>query len=110
MPRKTDSALEEMETQEERSPDAILDEKLDMIIGYLHRAEGRDRMRMASVYIRSLLGILSLGLLFWSFIYFIYHGQEFIKMVTSEAVKQSASYMQTGVTNSFEQYMGGGQK
>jgi hypothetical protein len=105
MPRKTsDAATEEVETPS-RSPNAILDEKLDTIIAYMHRAERRDRIRSLGAFVHSMFSLIPILLLIWSAVYFYQHGTDLIKQITSEAVRQSAEYTQDSLMDQFNNYI-----
>lgn len=80
-------------------------EKLDMILIYLHRMDRRDKLRTVGGFFRGMLGLIPLALLLWSTWYFIEHGDEFMKQITTEAVKQSAEYSQGSMMEQLEEYM-----
>lgn len=110
MPRKTTSssasAVESSAIparQASSSPD--LQEKLDMILIYLHRMDKRDRLRMLGSTFRGLLGLIPLALLLLSVWYFYAHGEEFMEQITKEAVRQSAAYTQDNLMEQLEEAM-----
>jgi hypothetical protein len=113
MVRKTTATVSE-EVQESKSiaAEAIggtpMEEKLDLIVLYLHRMDRRDRIRTVGGFVRGMLGLIPLILLVWSYWYFLQHGEEFMKKITSEAVRQSAEYSQGSLMEQLEGYMNEG--
>jgi hypothetical protein len=75
-------------TDVEEKPQTVED-KLDEIIGYLHRMERRDRARMVGSYIHGMIWLASILLLFWSTWYFIVHGPQMIEEMTNTMIQQS---------------------
>lgn len=108
MPRTT-TATAEKEDAKNKDAEATLDDKLDLIVLYLHRMDRRDRLRTIGGFFRGVLGLIPLALLIWSFWYFAIHGQEFMQEITREAVRQSAEYSQGSLMEQLEQYMNEGQ-
>lgn len=98
------ATAEHADTQETTAP-LSTDEKLDLIVHYLHRMDRRDRLRTVGGFARGMLGLIPLALLIWSFWYFTQHGDEFMENITREAVRQSAEYSQGSLMEQLEQYM-----
>lgn len=82
-----------------------IDEKLELVVMYLHRLDRRDRLRTIGGTIRGFLGLIPLIFVIASMLYFYQHGDEFIRNVTKEAVKQSAEYSQGAMMEQLKQYM-----
>lgn len=106
MVRKT-AATDEQDAAAETVAASSTDEKLELIVHYLHRMDRRDRLRTVGGFARGILGLIPLALLIWSFWYFTQHGDEFMENITREAVRQSAEYSQGSLMEQLEQYMGG---
>jgi len=109
MPRKSTISAEQHETREEvqeavDSGDAFIG-KLDEILVYLHRMERRDRLRTTGGFVRGMLGLIPLALFVWSAWYFVVHGDEFMKKITTEAVRQSAEYSQGSLMEQLDELM-----
>lgn len=60
------------------SPQQSVEEKLDVIITYLHRLDKRDRIRMWSATLHSLLTLVPLVLTLLSLWYFYTHSSELL--------------------------------
>ena len=65
-----------------------MDEKMDMILVYLHRMDRRDRTRMIGAYIKSMFTLASLLILVGSSVWFLLYGQQFIQDLTEQMVEQ----------------------
>lgn len=72
----TDPALEQ--SQPPIHPEQSVEEKLDVIIKYLHRIDKRDRIRMWSGTIHSLMTLIPLVLTLLSLWYFYTHSTEIL--------------------------------
>lgn len=112
MVRKTAAQVsEEVEESKAVAAQAVAgtstEEKLDLMVLYLHRMDRRDRLRTVGGFIRGMLGLIPLALLLWSYWYFTQHGQEFMEQITREAVRQSAEYSQGSLMEQLEGYMNG---
>jgi len=67
------------QTQPPISPKQSVEEKLDVIITYLHRIDRRDKIRMSWTTIHSLLTIIPLILTILSLWYFYMHSADLLK-------------------------------
>lgn len=87
-------------------PDGLsTDEKLDLIVHYLHNLDRRDRLRTIGGFFKTMIGIIPIIIVVWSTWYFYKHGAELMQQLTKEAVKQSAEYSQDSLMDQLEQYM-----
>lgn len=91
MPRKTTPPTD-VETPE------TIEDKLDRVLGYLHRMERRDRARMIGSYIHSMIWLISILFVFWSTYYFIAKGPEIMNTMTKQIINQSMG-REGGTTN-----------
>ena len=73
-----------------KGDDLTTDEKLDLIVGYLHRMDKRDRLRMVGGFFRGLIGILPVIILLVSVYYFYINGDQLIEKISSSAAEQAA--------------------
>lgn len=76
------------------NPESI-EEKMDLILIYLHRLDKRDRLRTWGGFLKGLLALIPIIILLWSTWYFIAHKDEIFKEITNQAA-QSAASMFTG--------------
>jgi|CXWL01.1.fsa_nt_gi hypothetical protein len=83
------------------APPVTTDDKLDLIVMYLHRMDKRDHLRTIGGTIKGLLSLIPVLLVIWSAIYFYQHGAEVIKQITDESVKSAASMTQSGMFDQF---------
>lgn len=81
------------------------DDKLDMIVMYLHRMDKRDHWRTIGGFFRSMIAIIPILIFIWSTVYFLQHGTEIIKEITDQSVKSAASYSQQGLMDQFNDYI-----
>lgn len=88
------------------TPPVTTDDKLDLIVMYLHRMDKRDRLRTIGGTIKGFLSVIPVLLVIWSAIYFYQHGAEVIKQITDESVKSAASMSQSGFMDQFNNMVG----
>ncbi len=81
------------------------EEKLDLIVHYLHQMNSRDRLRTVGGFFKTLIGFIPIIIVVWSTWYFYKHGAEVMEQITKEAVKQSAEYSQESLMDQLEQYI-----
>lgn len=87
-------------------PDGLTtEEKLDLIVHYLHQMNSRDRLRTVGGFFKTLIGFIPILIVVWSTWYFYKHGAELMQQLTKEAVKQSAEYSQESLMQQLEQYI-----
>ncbi len=91
----TDPALEQPKPP--IHPEQSVEEKLDVIIKYLHRMDRRDRIRMSWGTIHGFLTIIPLVLTLFSLWYFYAHSQDLIQ---SFAGAMSGGLLGNGESNS----------
>lgn len=100
---------------EESTEPQTVEDKLDAIIGYLHRIDRRDRARMIGSVIHSMIWLASILLLVWSTWYFIAYGPQLIEDMTKQMINQSMGINNTeppdeeegGFMQMLEDYMKG---
>ena len=78
-------------------------DKLDRIIHHLARMDQRDRWRTWGGFVRSIIGLVPVLVLLGSLWYFYQHGDQLIKQMTQQVVKQSAQYQQGGMGDLYDQ-------
>ena len=76
-----------------RISDKSTEELLEMILYYIQRMEKRDRWRTIGGTFRSLITLIPVFFVIASGVYFYYHGQDFIKNVTSTMLQEMTSFM-----------------
>lgn len=91
MPRKP-TATEEMviNTHRNTSPDTSelsAEQKLDLIVTYLHRMDRRDHWRTIGGFLRGLLTLVPILIFLLSAWYFYAHGTEFLQQLTDMSIK-----------------------
>jgi hypothetical protein len=89
----------------------LVEERLDMILQYMHRFERRDRWRTYGGAVRNLIAIVPFILFLGSIWYVFTHGQDLMKMMADEAAKSAANYTQQksqGFLDQFKGYLPGG--
>jgi hypothetical protein len=79
----------------DETKDLSMDEKMDMVLVYLSRLDKRDRYRMIGSTLKSSLSIISLLLVLGSGVWFLLYGDEFVKDITDQVIKQSTSGIPT---------------
>ncbi len=80
-------------------PKQTIEEKLDEIIGYLHRLERRDRARMIGSYIHGMIWLAFTLFIVWSSWYFVAHMPEMIEQMTNQMIQGSMG-INSGSTSS----------
>jgi hypothetical protein len=88
----------------------IVEERLDLIVHYLQRADKRDRWRTWSSTARSIVSLLPF-LLFLGSLWYVYaHGEDLLQKVADEAARSAARYSQQsaeGLLDKFKGYLPG---
>ena len=67
-----------------------LEDKLDVIIHYMHKMDRRDRLRTWGGFLRGVLGLIPIAAVVWSVWYFYEHGDEMLMKITTMATQQAA--------------------
>ncbi|MCK5018569.1 MAG: hypothetical protein KAS32_16025, partial [Candidatus Peribacteraceae bacterium] len=83
---------------------AEIDEKMDIIIDYLHRIDRRDRIRTIGAFFRGMFGLIPILIMIWSVWYFVEHGDDMLQKITGMAAQQAASITQQGGTEFLEKF------
>jgi hypothetical protein len=96
-------ALALVYTEHMPTKESPLEEKLDIIIAYLHRLDKRDRRRMWGGCIRGLISFTYLFIFVWSGWYFIAHGAEMMRQMTQIAAQSAAEMTQSQGGDMLEQ-------
>ena len=79
-------------------------DKLDIVIGYLHALNRRDKLRTYGAMIRSALAIIPLLFFLFSAWYIYEHGDELLADIAKVAAEQAANAAKGGSTKIFEQF------
>lgn len=84
------------------------EEKLDLIVEYLHRMDRRDRLRTIGGTFRGILSIIPIAFFLFSIWYLYAHGQEVLQMISDEAAKSviRLNPANTDMFRQLQQYMG----
>lgn len=82
------------------------DEKIDLIVMYLHRMDRRDKLRMTSGIIHSILSVIPLILSIAAFWYLYTHGAELISQAARDMFTGSSNTEQQGFMDQLQQYFG----
>ena len=80
---------------------ASTNDKLDVIIDYLHRMERRDRIRLTGGTLRSLIALIPIIIVVGSTWYFYLHSNE----ILTQIIEQSSKMVQQGFSDQVRQYM-----
>lgn len=83
-------------------PDAIQD-RLDMILLYLHKMDKRDKWRTRGAFIKSLISLLPIIITVWAAWYFYMYGDILMKKLTTEVVRQSAEYSKSTINDRMQE-------
>ncbi len=76
-------------TESIEEPKQSMEDKLDEIIGYLHRLERRDRARMIGSYIHGMVWLAFTLFIIWSTWYFVAHMPQMIEQMTNQMIQGS---------------------
>lgn len=79
------------------------DDRLDLIIGYLHRAERRQRLHEVAAFLHTLLAIVPMVLFALAAWYAYAHFDEFVAKVVQETTRQ-AIQSQEGMSEIFKNF------
>ena len=99
------------EVPQQLSHQELVEERLDLIVHYLHTADRRERLRTITGTIRSVISIVPFILFLGSLWYVYAHGQDLMTQITAEAAKQAAVYSQnsmSGFVDHLKSYIPGG--
>ena len=105
---------EGQEVPELRKPlthEELVEERLDLILGYMARADRRDRWRTLGGFFRSILTLLPVLFFLGSAWYVYLHGTDLLNVIIDRSAKSAASYSQQstqGVVNQFKGFFLGG--
>jgi hypothetical protein len=86
----------------------LLEERLDLILEYMHRFERRDRWRTIGSTIRNLIAIIPLLVFLGSLWYVYVYGEDLLQKFADEAARSAAKYSQEsaeGWMEQLEQYL-----
>ncbi len=90
----------------------LVEERLDLIVEYLHRAERRDRWRAVGSFVRSIVALIPF-IAFAASLWYVYaHGEDLMDKIAESAAQRAASYSQDSMGNlfdRFQQYLPGAQ-
>jgi hypothetical protein len=70
------------------------DDRLDVIITFLHRMDRRDRLRTIGGSVRGMLSLIPMLLFLWSAWYLYEHGDELLTKIAQESAKQAVQSQQ----------------
>lgn len=87
-----------------KEPTQSIEEKMDIIIAYMHRMDKRDRIRTWGGFVRSLISLIPMALFVWSTWYFFVHGDELMQKITKYAAQSAASMTQQNSSEFMEQF------
>ncbi len=114
MPRKSPTesepeAIIEIDHRSDTPPathELSAEQKLDVIIRYLHRMDRRDQWRTVGGFIRGVFTLVPIIIFLASAWYFYAHGTEFMQQLTDMSVKSISGYNQKGLMDTFNDYIG----
>ena len=78
------------------------EEKLDVIIGYLHKLNHRDRLRMMGGFFRGLLGLIPTIAFLLSIWYVYAYGDQLLEKVAEAAARQASNVVNVNPGNMME--------
>lgn len=81
-----------------------IEEKMDLILVYLHRMDKRDRLRTWGGFVRGLIGLIPIILLVWSTWYFLKHGDELMMKMTKYAAESAAGMTKENSAELMQQF------
>lgn len=111
MPKKTTPDIEPVFINpDSKEPpvthDMSIEQKLDLIVAYLHRMDRRDHWRTIGGFFHGLITLIPIIIFLLSAWYFLLHGTQIIQQITDMSVKSMAGYSQQGLMDQFNQYIG----
>lgn len=116
MPKKSTLATETLASEnkqvvidhDSKSPpithDMSMEQKMDMVIAYLHRMDRRDHWRTIGGFFRGVLTLLPILIFLLSAWYFYMHGTEFLQELTDMSIKSMTN--QESLMDRLNGYMG----
>ncbi|GEM_PF-1536825 len=78
-------------------------DRLDMVLLYLHNMDRRDKWRTRGGFLRGLISIIPVLIAVWAAWYFYMYGDILMKKLTMEVVRQSAAYSENTMENRIQQ-------
>lgn len=105
MPRKLAEPVSDEKTFATPTPKASVEDKLDEILAFMHRAERRDRIRTVGSTIKGVLSIIPIAVLLGSLWYFYENGEEVMNTLMDKTIQKSAEYSQESLLDQLEGYM-----
>jgi hypothetical protein len=81
-----------------------VEDKLDVIIGYLHALDRRDKLRTYGGMVRGVIALIPMILFLASAWYVYQHGDELLTKLAQEAAKQAAATSQDSMNVIFDQF------
>lgn len=88
---------ETAETMSPASQEQDIGQKLDVIIGYLHAINRRDRARYYGGLVHSLISLIPMLLFVLSAWYIYQNGEELLSQIVGETVKQTTTMSTEGM-------------
>src|SRR3989344_2030881 len=87
-----------------KSEQLSTDDKLDVIVEYLHRLDRRDRLRTWGSFFKGILGLIPIIAFVWGSWYFYEHGDEIMEKIAKVAAEQAAEATKSGTENFIKQF------
>lgn len=82
----------------------IVEERLDLIVEYLHRAERRARWSTVGTSVRTFITLIPMLLFLGSLLYVYFNAASILRQIGSEAAKQSWQYSEQGANGLLDQF------
>lgn len=77
----------------------LVEERLDIIVEYLRRAERRDRWRAVGSFVRSIVALIPFIAFAGSLWYVYVHGEDLMDKIAESAAQRAATYSQDSMGN-----------
>lgn len=84
----------------------MIEERLDLVVEYLRRAERRDRLRMTGGLVRNLIALIPLVAFLVSLWYVYAYGESLIRQIAADAARQTVQSSQEGMGGLIDQVRG----
>lgn len=81
----------------------LMEERMDVILQYMHRFERRDRLRTVGSTVRNVIAIVPFIIFLGSLWYVYVYGEDLLQKVADEAARSAAKYSQQSAEGFIDQ-------
>lgn len=82
-----------------------MEEKMDLILEYLHRIDRRERWKVIGGTIRSIIGLLPVLIVLWFAWYLQWHGKELLQTLSTSMAKNMSIFTENNTNRLLQEFL-----